>query len=275
MIPRFGTSRDIPALLRPYRMIWAYHELIWSSTVHAFRSRYAGTALGKHWVWVGPTLFLALYVVVFQFLIRGEALRFDDLGYVAQVVVGLGAFLSLAQAMTAACSSFAEGKGLLLNAVFPAELIPLRDAIVAAVPLAIGLAAGLAIGLVAAGPSWPMLLLPLLLLAFAGFVIGVVWIVSLVNLFIPDFSQIVTYLMMVLLTATPIGYSYRSVHGMMRFLIAANPLSYFVIPLEDIVAYGAWPPGGYVAGALLAGALGFHAVFALFQKVKRAALDYV
>jgi len=267
--------RRTPALLRPYRMIWAYRRLIWTSTRQLFVSRYAGTALGKQWIWLGPTLFLVLYAVVFQFLIKGEALRFDDLGYLAQVTAGLAAFLTLAQAMTAGCSSFSEGKGLLLNAVFPAELIPLRDAIVAAVPLEIGMIGAVVLGILANGPSWPLLLLPLLLLAFAGFVIGVVWSVSLLNLFIRDFSQIVTYLMMVLLTATPIGFSYRSVHGLMKVLIDANPLSYYVIPIEDVVAYGSWPPLGYVVGGMVMAVIGFHGLFAVFQKVKRAALDYI
>lgn len=267
---RFGS-----AMLRPYMLVWSYKGLLWSGTVQLVRTRYAGTVLGWVWLWLGPVLFIALYAVVLQFLMRAQPPTLSDARYIIQLISGVSAFLMFSQAISSASNSLVEDKALLLNAVFPAELIPLRNVIVSTVPLFVGLASALILHVWLWGLTGPMVLLPVVLLSFVAFIVGTVWLIALIALAFPDLSQIINYSTMVLLIATPIGYPYDSVHGALKLLVQLNPLAYFVIPLQAILARGQWPPADFTIGAVVLGLIFLHGMFLVFQKTKRIALDYI
>jgi lipopolysaccharide transport system permease protein len=239
------------------------------------RTKYAGTALGWLWVWLGPILFIGLYAVVLQFLMRAQPPSLGDAAYILQLIAGLSPFLMFSQAVSTASGALIEDKALLLNAVFPAELIPLRNVIASCVPLAVGTTVALVVHVSLWGLSTPLALLPIVVFCFIAFIVGVVWLVALTALVIPDITQVINYSMMILLIATPIGYPFDVAQGVLKLLVQLNPLSYFVVPMQSILARGEWPPIEFTIGGVLIGLVCFHGMFIIFEKVKRVALDYI
>ena len=108
------------------------------------------------------------------------------------------------------------------------------------------------------------------------FTIGVVWILSSVNVFLRDLQQIVGLVTLVLMLISPIGIAADSpAADSMRWLLAVNPLSYVMGPVQDTLLLGRWP----VRGNLIVLALLAPTAFALgafvFGRLKRVMTDNV
>ncbi|MGI9449583.1 MAG: ABC transporter permease, partial [Geminicoccaceae bacterium] len=127
-----------PPLLKPYWVIFHYRPLLASSIKVALRTRYAGSLLGLFWIVLGPALLLSLYAVVYTVVFDFRPTVMSRSDYVLYIFAGLVPFLTFSQALSAGTSSLSQGQDLLLNAVFPAELIPLREVLASGPLLLVG-----------------------------------------------------------------------------------------------------------------------------------------
>ncbi len=176
--------------------------------------------------------------------------------------------------VTAAAGSLATNKSVLLNAVFPSELIPLRAGIAAHVPNVSGLILTivLAVGLGHASPSilYVSLLWALLILFSSG--IGL--ILSLITLVAKDVQQILGLVLMLTTVLSPFAYTPDMVPTSLKFIILLNPLSYFVVCFQQVVVYGTAPDSIPFAVATFLGLGGFLFGFYAFIKAKFIFFDY-
>ena len=90
------------------------------------------------------TIYGMLYSVIFQIRVPG----LTEIEYVVLVFSGLVPLMAFSETLNGALSSLSSNKSLLLNTVFPAELIPLRAAIGYHVPSLFGLMATLTMGFI-------------------------------------------------------------------------------------------------------------------------------
>ena len=116
--------------------------------------------------------------------------------------------------------------------------------------------------------------MPIILFLLMLFVIGLVWVLSLANLVIPDIQQVLSYLMMVLLITSPIAYTPSMLPPGFSILIWLNPLSYFVLSLQSAVVFGAFPPLSAITGCVVLGLLGFAFGWRTFMRAKAMFFDY-
>lgn len=259
----------------PFGLVARYRALLLRTTLIEIRSQYAGSALGVLWVLLGPLLLLALYSVVYVmiFQVRPGALTTGE--YVLYVFAGLIPTIAFAAALTGGANALVQNKQVLLNTVFPAELLPLRAVLVQSVPLPVGLlivAAAVPFVTTTAGPA--LFLVPLLMVLQLMFVCGIVWVLSLLTLALRDIQQLLQYVAIVLLIVTPIAYTPDMMPASLRLLVYANPLYYFTASFQASLVFGAWPAAHLLAGCALLGAASFFLGYWLFQRVKLAFYDY-
>lgn len=230
------------SLFAPVAAISRYRGILLRTTLTEIRSTFAGSMLGIFWVFMGPMLLLTIYALVFAVIFRVRPVDMSVAEYVLYVFSGLVPFLAFANALTIGALSLSSNKALLLNTVFPAELIPLRSVLVASV----GLPAGTAILLVGDAAfstlSWTWLLLPVVLVFQIIFVTGVCWMLSLLALLVRDIQHILMYVTMLLLVVTPIAYTPDMIPAKLLLLMYGNPLFYFVTCYQSLVILNAIPP---------------------------------
>jgi lipopolysaccharide transport system permease protein len=104
---------------------------------------------------------------------------------------------------------------------------------------------------------------------------GVVWGLSMASLVFKDIQQLVSYIVMILLVASPIAYTPEMVPTSLRLLLYANPFAYYVQAFQSVLVLGRVPPLGVLAGCILFALLSFHGVYRAFSVGKRIIADHI
>jgi lipopolysaccharide transport system permease protein len=264
----FGT---LPSL----RVFFGYRHRVLEGVIHDIRQRYLGSALGCLWVFLFPLLQLGIYAGLYIFIFKVRVPELTEMGYVVLVFSGLVPLMAFNEALTAATSSLSSNKNLLLNTVFPAELIPLRAALSAHVTSLVGLIITLLVGYALGRTSWQaILLVPVFWVLLLMFAIGIGWVFSLFSLVARDIQHGLGLVTMLLFVLSPFAYTPEMVPAALKPLIYLNPLSYFVLTFQQLICFGTWPDLIAAGGAVVLGAGCFFAGFTVFQRAKYVFFDY-
>jgi len=105
--------------------------------------------------------------------------------------------------------------------------------------------------------------------------IGLVWALSLANLIMKDVQQILTYIIIMLLIASPIAYTPEMVPETMRVLLYLNPFAYFVMSFQSLLVLGKLPPIEILFGCFVFALLAFHLMYRVFVSGKRIIADQI
>jgi lipopolysaccharide transport system permease protein len=230
--------------------------------------------MGLFWLGLSPMLLMAFYSFVYLVVFRVRPVAMSENEYVLYILAGLIPFLGLSEALAFGATSLSLNKAILLNTVFPSELVPVRAVLVSQATTAVGLALTVLVALFMGKLSWTILLVPLVWLLQVMFVAGIVWVLSLASLVFRDIQQSLTFVTMALMIITPIAYTVDMVPSAVRAVVYVNPLSYFVFAFHDLIVFGRAPRivmvGIMLALALLSYGLGFY----IFQRAKTVFFDY-
>jgi lipopolysaccharide transport system permease protein len=258
----------------PLAVISRHRGILTRTTLTEIRGTYAGSMLGMLWVFAGPMLLLTIYALVFAVIFRVRPVNMTVAEYVLYVFSGLVPFLAFANALTVGALSLSSNKQLLLNTVFPAELIPLRSVLVASVGLPAGTIILLLGDAVFSTLSWTWFLLPVVLLFQVMFVTGICWMLSLLALLVRDIQHILMYVTMTLLVVTPIAYTPDMIPATLLVLMYGNPLFYFVTCYQSLVILNSVPPPVIVAITVGLSVGTFWLGYTVCHRAKQVFYDY-
>lgn len=258
----------------PFTTIFKHRKILLRTALVDLKGLYAGSLLGVFWVGMGPFLLLCLYATIYVVIFRFRPTEMTQAAYVLYIFSGLVPFLAFSSSLGSGAASLSANKQVLLNTVFPAELVPLRAVLVNSVSLLAGLAIVLVVDAVLDQASPYALLLPVLVVLQVMFSAGVVWVVALANLVIRDIQQGLTYLTLALLIATPIAYTPDMIPATLQPLIWINPLAYYVICYQHVLVLNTLPPAGIMIAATVAACVSFAAGYRMFQHAKQVIFDY-
>lgn len=272
---RITDSRLSRFLAAPFRVVRTHRQLLFRTTVSELRGMYAGSVLGIMWVAVGPLLLLAVYATIYAVVFRFRPMGMTHTDYVLYICAGLMAFISFAGALSAGAGSLSSSKEVLLNTVFPAELIPFRVVLMNSTSLLVGIAVVVLVHSVLGATSPYTLLVPILVILQVLFVAGVVWLLALANLIMRDVQQSLNVVILALMIVTPIAYTPTMVPAILAPLIYVNPLAYYVVSYQYIIVMNELPPLVMLIGATVAGLGSFCGGYAVFRRAKHSFFDYV
>ena len=261
-------------LLQPIATLGRNWPVFVRTTISEVRSKYAGSVLGLMWMVVAPLLLMSIYAVIYLAVFNVRPANIPPSHYVLYVLTGLIPFLAFSDAVMAGTGSLSANRAILLSTVFPAELVPLRSVIASQAPALFGMllcaVAAAAIGV--ASPS--MVLVPLVWILLLLFVTGLVWVLALANLLVKDVQQALGFVNMLLLIASPIGYTMDMAPPSLRPWLHLNPLAHYIEAMHECIVFGRVP--GATSWTVMAAlsVLSFMGGFWLFHRAKRALFDY-
>ncbi len=269
------TSRELIALGDDLLVLWRYRWRLVEGVGLDLRQRYAGSILGLTWAALYPILLLSIYALVYVAIFRIRPTGLSTYGYVLLVFSGLVPLLSFNEALMTASSSLVANRNLLMNTVFPAELIPLRAALAAQTTAFFGLTVTLIGAFVLGHANWlVMIAVPLFWLLLVLFVAGLAWLLSLVSLVVRDVQQILGLLLLLLMILSPFGYTPDMVPPTLKALLYFNPMAYYVIAFQSVIVYDSWPSLHIVAAMVLLSGASFVFGFLFFRRTKLMFFDY-
>ncbi len=257
------------------RLIRDHFRLLLRVSRNELRSRYAGSLFGIGWAILTPLLMLAIYAAVYVVIFKVKVPGLSTSEYVLYVFAGLVPYLMTSEAIGSSVTSVIASRSVWTNTVFPVDLAPAKSVLLSQVTMVTGFTTIL-VSLAALGLlRWTVLLLPVVWGLHVLALVGVTWVLSLVNLVFRDLQNAIGLLLMLLMIASPIAYTPEMVPPQLRILLVANPYYPFLSGYQHLTVLGELPSAGTFA-AMVAVGVGLFAVGGFFfSRAKTVMLDYV
>jgi lipopolysaccharide transport system permease protein len=257
------------------RYLLSHGVLLVRVTRNELAARYAGSILGTSWTFIGPALFLALYSTIYLYVYKTAIPGLTKWQFVVFVMSGLVPYLVIAEAVGSGVTSVVANRSVLANVVFPIDLLPPKAVLIAQPTMAFGMAIAL-IGAIATGvATWYALLVPVVWAFQVLALLGVTWILSLINVVLRDLTHVIGIVLLMLLIASPIGYTTDQVPTRLRFLLLLNPAAYFIVAYQKLLVFGTLPSALTITGIVVF-SLGVFALGGwMFSRMKATMVDYV
>lgn len=217
--------------------------------------RYAGQALGVSWAVVHPLFMILLYLFVFAVIFRqriGGTVEMP-LDYIAYLLSGLAAWLTVQDAVIKSCSVITSNSSLVKQVVFPLEVLPVKSLLVSFVPQVVSLAF-LVIYVLVQQRSLPVTyaLLPLLLLMQLLLLLGLAFVLATAGAYVRDLKDVMQLMATAGVYLVPVFYLPQWVPSIVRPLLVLNPFSHLIWCYQDALYFGRIEhPWSWLATALL------------------------
>lgn len=251
--------------------LWSYRPLFRNLVRRDVRHRYKGSALGIAWALINPLLVVASYWVVFTFLF-GTPIP----NYALFLFVGLMVWAFFFGGLAAASKSIVSNSSLVTKVRFPRAIIPASavaaNAVVGAAMLVIAVPLCL---WQSPGSYAPLILLPLLVGLTLLLTLGLGLLLAALNVYFRDVSHIIDAVGVPWFFITPIFYTYATLPAaaqshteVIALLHWGNPISPFVIAIQDVLFFGSWPTIGDTVYCLLASVLALLIGWLAFRRME-------
>lgn len=219
------------------RNVLQSRELIWQLFKRDFLAGFKKSFLGKTWLLISPLISIVSWV----FYQRTGLLQPGDVGipYPAYVLIGTSMWGLFMGMFTAASGTLSSGSDLIMQVNYPHEALLFKQIAQQLADFSIGFGMNLLI-LLAFGvtPSWKIIFLPLVAVPLFFVSSGLGLLVAMISTVAMDVRKALDMLVGLLILITPVIYSNRIDHDLVRAAIKWNPLTYLVCSLRDIIIYG-------------------------------------
>lgn len=227
-----------------------YRYLFGQLVRRELRAKYKGSVLGIAWYLVNPIILVAVYAIMFRYLLR--AVAYED--YPIFLLSGLLVWTFFSQALLSASTALVEQGSLIGTVRFPRATLPAATVTVQLVPYLALLAIAVVLGITVRDALDPALLLVLPISAcLYVFVLGLALIVSVGHAHFRDVQPVLNAALLPWFFVTPIFFAVQDLPGLDEYPAAeailrwGNPVAPFIEALRDILYAGTVPS----AGALL------------------------
>ena len=215
------------------RNLYSYRELLKSNVKKEIRGKYKGSFLGILWSFLNPLLQVAVYAIVFPYIMRIETPN-----YLQYLIVGIIPWTFFITVINQGMIAVRMNAGIIKKVYFPREILPISVAISGLVNFFISCLIILIFCIFGGlGISWHLILLPVIALIQFVFTLGLVLALSAINIFIKDTEYIVQFILNMLFYATPILYPASLFPDKIRWVLYLNPLTGIIDAYRDIFMY--------------------------------------
>lgn len=216
-----------------------YRELLYFLVMREVKAKYKQTALGVAWAILQPLSLMLTFTVVFSFFAR---LPSDGAPYALFSYCALLPWQFFAGVMGRGVGSLLSNQVLVQKVYFPREIILIAVVLSALVDFLIS-ASLFVVLLWFFGIPWTLhsfLIIPVFLIQIS-FVLGIVLILSPMNVFYRDIGLVIPLVVQLWMYATPIIYPLSVVPERLRPYYLLNPMAGIVDAYRKLLLHGTAP----------------------------------
>ena len=125
------------------------------------------------------------------------------------------------------------------------------------------------------GISWHIVLVPLIAVIQFLFTLGLVFILSAINIYIQDTEYIVTFILNMIFYATPILYTSSQLPAKFAFLLNLNPLTHILTAYRNTFMYHILPGVKSILVLIIISILVCVIGYKIFKKLERGFAEQV
>ena len=207
-----------------------YVNLLLQFVKRDINSQYAGSIGGLLWTIITPLSQLLVYSFLFSmvFKIRMSRLDAGTDSFIVFFLSGLLPWTAFSDALSKSTGVVIQNANLITKVAFPVGLLPVSTVCSSFVLAGSGWALFLLWLIWNGDPSIYWLLLPLPVIFFFMFTLGLAWILSSICVYLRDIQQILSIVLNLWFYFTPILYPISMVPSSMQWAIKLNPVYYFI-----------------------------------------------
>ncbi len=247
-----------------------YRNLFYNLLTSDLKTRYKSSILGFLWTFIEPLLIILILVFVFSNLFK-----FDAKLFVPYLVTGFIVWQFFANG-TSMLDLFQSKSNIIEKINFPLEIVVFSSftsvLILSTIMLII-----LKIVLLFMGVNFSLmlLLLPLLIVLQSIFILGFLFFLSSVYVFVRDLRHIWNVILQAGFFATPIVYPILLLQEKVPLLLKLNPLVPFLSAYRDIMVYNVFPEFVNLAAMFLTAFISFGVGYSIFFRLKNRIRDEI
>lgn len=263
---------------RVFAYLWQHRSLIYRLTRREVEGRYRGSLLGLAWSFITPVLMIVVFTFVFSIVFK---VRWDvEIGgkseFALILFAGLVVFQFFADCIGRAPGLMLENVSYIKKVVFPLEALGWVAVGGALFNVMVNLAVLLVAHVVLIGvPPWTVILVPLVFLPFAIMLVGGVWLLAALGVYVRDLRQVIGVLVTLLMFVSPIFYPVSALPEALRAYMYLNPLAYIIEQTRVVLLYGGLPDLAGLGFYALAGWAVAWVGYVWFTLTKRGFADVV
>lgn len=225
------------------RNLYNYRELLKSNVKKEIRGKYKGSFLGVLWSFINPLLQVAVYAIVFPYIMRVQT---DN--YLIYLIIGIIPWTFFTTVINQGMITVRINAGIIKKVYFPREILPISVAVSGLINFLISCIIILLFCIFGGvGISWHLILLPFIAIIQFVLTLGIVFALSAINVYIKDTEYLIAFVLNMLFYATPILYESTLFPESIRFILYLNPMTQVVEAYRNIFLYHQLPDlGGFI-----------------------------
>lgn len=251
--------------------LYNYRELLKSNVKKEIRGKYKGSFLGVLWSFINPLLQVAVYAIVFPYIMRVQTSN-----YLQYLIIGIIPWTFFVTVINQGMITVRMNGGIIKKVYFPREILPISVVVSGMVNFFISCLIILLFcvggGL---GISWHLVLIPIIALLQFFITLGLVLALSAINIYIKDTEYIVQFILNMLFYATPILYPATLFPERLRWILYLNPISGIVECYRDIFMNHAIPSLNTILYLVIIAAVMFFIGLVIFRKLEKGFAEEV
>ncbi len=262
----------------PAAAVRANRDLVLVLTRREIAGRYRGSVLGHLWALANPLLLLGVYTLVFGVVLPARWPTAPDEGgmtaFALRLLTGLLLHGFLAESLARAPTLVVSQPNYVTKVVFPLEALGWVNMLTAAFHAAIGIALLVLVNAVwGTGLGVAQLALPLIVLPLAFAVLGLVWVLAALGVYVRDLAQGIGPVLTVLMFLGPVFYPRSAMPAAVQGWLLLNPVTVPVEQARRVLFEHAWPDWGMLGGYALASIVLFVAGRYVFHLLRNGFAD--
>ncbi len=224
-----------------FHNLYQYRELLKTNVQKEIRGKYKGSFLGVLWSFINPLLMVLVYALVFPYIMKGNGID----NYLIFLIVAIIPWNFFTTVITSGCNCIWINGGIIKKVYFPREILPISVVVAGLVNFLISCIIIMLFLLFGGiGFSIQLLWLPLIAIMQSFFCLGLLFVLSAINVYVRDIEYLVAFLINLLFYATPILYTADLFPEAIRFVLYLNPMAHFMDMYRSIFYYQTLPNFG-------------------------------
>lgn len=254
-----------------FQNLYQYRELLKTNVQKEIRGKYKGSFLGVLWSFINPLLMVLVYALVFPYIMRTNI---DN--YLIFLIVAIIPWNFFTTVINSGCNCIWINGGIIKKVYFPREILPISVVVAGLINFLISCLIILIFLLFGGiGFSIQLLWLPLIAVIQCLLSLGLLFILSAINVYVRDIEYLVAFLTNLLFYATPILYTADMFPTSIRWVLYLNPMSHLMDAYRNIFYYQAMPNLGSLLYIGLLALIILELGYLIFKKLEKGFAEEV
>ena len=219
--------------MKVFKELYQYRELLKTNVQKEIRCKYKGSFLGVLWSFLNPLLMVLVYALVFPYIMKTNV---DN--YLVYLITGVIPWNFFTTCITTGCNCVWINGGIIKKVYFPREILPISVVSAGLINFLISCVIVLLFVLFGGiGLSLQLLWLPLIAIIQSALSLGLLFVLSAINVYVRDIEYLVGFLLNLLFYATPILYTVDMFPEKIRWVLYLNPMTTIIESYRNIFYY--------------------------------------